>query len=59
MRPSAISRYYYRSNVVDRHDQERQGVLKLEKSWVTHNGWFRLFTTLFEITVQEDAYPET
>eukprot|EP00978_Attheya_sp_CCMP212_P038794 scaffold195902_cov98-Attheya_sp.AAC.1 len=50
-RPSVISGYFIRSNCIDKHNHTRQGELKLEKKWVTMDGYFRIFTTVLGITV--------
>lgn len=52
-RPEAISKYFNRSNAIDRHNQLRQGFLKLEKWWVTHCCWFRMNTTGIGMTVTD------
>lgn len=54
-RPHALGVYFKHSNVVDVHNQFRQGELALEKRWQTQDSWFRLFTTLVGI-VTVDAY---
>jgi len=40
------SLYFKGNNVIDVHNQNRQGTLALEKKWNTQDCWFRLFTTL-------------
>ena len=45
-RPECISTYFKFSNCVDLHNQARQYDLALEKKWITHNGYFRLYTTM-------------
>jgi hypothetical protein len=50
-RPSVISRYFVRSNCIDTHNHARQSELKLEKKWVTTDGYFRIFTTVLGMTV--------
>ena len=40
------SLYFEGNNVIDVHNQNRQGTLALEKKWNTQDCWFRLFTTL-------------
>jgi hypothetical protein len=52
-RPDVISKYFNDSNVIDSHNQARQGVLQLEKCWVTQHAWFRLVTTLIGMTVTD------
>jgi hypothetical protein len=48
-----ISEYFNDSNVIDSHNQARQGELRLEKRWVTHDCWFRLATTLIGMKVTD------
>jgi hypothetical protein len=55
LRLAVLSRYFSYANVVDVHDQMRQGILDLEYTWVTQNCWFRIATTLLGMTVT-DAY---
>jgi hypothetical protein len=50
-RPDVISRYFVKSNVIDKHNHARQAELKLEKKWVTKDGYFRIFTTVLGMTV--------
>ena len=50
-RPSVISFYFKRSNGIDVHNQQRQKELRLEECWVTTDGYFRIITTLFGMTV--------
>ena len=45
-RPQVASLYFKGNNVIDVHNQHRQGTLALEKKWSTQDCWFRLFTTL-------------
>jgi hypothetical protein len=55
LRLAVLSRYFSYANVVDVHDQMRQGILDLEYTWVTQNCWFRIATTFLGMTVT-DAY---
>ena len=48
-RPQVATLYFKGNNVIDVHNQHRQGTLALEKKWSTHDCWFRLFTTLVGI----------
>ena len=41
-RPHVISQFFRYSNCVDVHNQARQFELALERSWVTHEAYFRL-----------------
>jgi hypothetical protein len=52
-RPEIISKYFQRSNGIDKHNQARQFELKLEKHWRTQNAWFRLATTIIGICVTD------
>ena len=50
-RPHVIAKYFRDSNIIDVFNQSRQFDLRLEKQWVTDDGFFRLVTTLFGIVV--------
>mmetsp|Transcript_1406 Transcript_1406/g.2559 ORF Transcript_1406/g.2559 Transcript_1406/m.2559 type:complete len:267 (-) Transcript_1406:216-1016(-) len=50
-RPDVLSFYFSHSNIVDVHNQQRQKELRLEKCWVTQDGYFRIITTLIGITI--------
>ena len=52
-RPEILLNYFKYSNCVDMHNQARQFDLGLEKKWVTHNGYFRLYTTILGMTVTD------
>ena len=52
-RPDVISKYFAHSNVIDIFNQARQFDLRLEKHWVTDDGFFCLATTLFGIVVTD------
>ena len=44
--PHFLGRYFNACNVIDNHSWMRHYDLVLEKYWVTHNGYFRLATTV-------------
>jgi len=50
-RPHVCHLYFSNCNVIDVLNQSRQSDLKLEKHWITTNGFFRIATSLFGITV--------
>ena len=50
-RPHVVSQFFTYSNCVDVHNQARQFELALEKSWVTHEAYFRLYTTMLGMIV--------
>jgi Transposase IS4 len=50
-RPEIISKFFERSNMIDKHNQVRQSELALEKRWLTQNPYFRLHTTILGFTV--------
>ena len=50
-RPELVSFFFEHINAVDIHNHLRQYCLKLEKKWVTKNGYFRLATTLTGMNV--------
>jgi hypothetical protein len=52
-RPFVVSEYFNNCNKIDLHNQSRQHDLKLEKMWVTEDGYFRLVTTLIGIGITD------
>jgi hypothetical protein len=50
-RPEIISKFFERSNMIDKHNQLRQFELALEKRWLTQNPFFRLHTTILGFNV--------
>jgi hypothetical protein len=50
-RPSCVSNYFEHSNTIDTHNHLRQGILKLEKHWITQSIWQRLPITVIGMTV--------
>ena len=46
-RPDIVARYFLFSNVIDIGNQSRQSDLKLEKHWITSDGYLRNITVLF------------
>jgi Transposase IS4 len=52
-RPSIVSFFFLHSNSIDRHNHARQFELRLEKFWVTANGYFRIFTTIAGINATD------
>jgi hypothetical protein len=52
-RPEVVSKFFASSNVIDTHNQLRQDLLQLEKTWLTKNPYFRLSTTLIGINVTD------
>ena len=50
-RPECCSTYFQHCNVIDVHNHLRQKNLRLEKHWVTRDGYFRIFTTILGICV--------
>jgi len=49
-RPQVCSLFFENNNKNDIHNQMRQYELRLEKCWVTFDGYFRIITTLLGIT---------
>lgn len=45
-RPQVAHTFFEHAGVIDEHNKIRQGMLYLEKKWLTKNPWFRLCTTL-------------
>jgi hypothetical protein len=50
-RPEIISKFFERSNMIDRHNHVRQSELALEKRWLTQNPYFRLHTSIVGFNV--------
>ena len=50
-RPELVSFFFQHVNAVDIHNHLRQSSLRLEKKWITFDGYFRLSTTLIGINV--------
>ena len=50
-RPSVISFYFEKSNGIDVSNQMRQKELRLEKCWVTNDGYFRILTSMIGMNV--------
>jgi hypothetical protein len=50
-RPACLSDYFEKCNVVDVHNQMRQGILGLEEKWVTQCGFFRVLCTILGMCV--------
>ena len=50
-RPELVSRFYRSSNCVDMLNQLREDGLRLEKQWVTRDGYFRMCTGLTGMTL--------
>jgi hypothetical protein len=52
-RPEIAAKYFLQSNKIDMFNQARQAELKLEKHWVTEDGYFRCIMTLFGTCVTD------
>ena len=52
-RPEIMFDYFDKCNIVDMHNQARQFELRLEKQWVTEDGFFRNETTMFGVNVTD------
>ena len=50
-RPHVCSIFFGNCNGIDVHNQMRQKILRLEKCWVSMDGYFRILTTIFGICV--------
>ena len=48
--PDVCSKYFSFANIIDVHNQMRQGILKLEGYWRTTNHYLKLFETFLGIT---------
>lgn len=52
-RPTVVGDYFRSSNTIDCHNEMRQFFLKLEKHWITTDGFFRIITTFFGICITD------
>ena len=52
-RPKVLNTYFDNCGAVDAHNQARQGNLALEECWVTHNSYFRIWTTILGMGVTD------
>ena len=50
-RPEMAHTYFSHRGVIDFHNQQRQGILQLEKKWLTQDPYFRLATSIIGIHV--------
>ena len=55
-RPEILSEFFQDSNVIDSFNHVRKFELAMEKKWPTHNGYFRLQTTMEGIGVTQTWY---
>ena len=54
-RPVMVEQFFNSFAAVDIHDHLRQRSLGMEREWLTHMWWHRLYATLFSVSVV-DAY---
>ena len=54
-RTRMIADFFQYFSIIDVHDHYRQGSLELERHWITHCWWHRMFSTIFGICIV-DAY---
>ena len=50
-----IADFFQYFSIIDVHDHYRQGSLELERHWITHYWWHRMFSTIFGMCIV-DAY---
>ncbi len=50
-RPDAVEIFFPHFSTIDAHDHYRQRNLEIERTWVTHKWWKRLFGTLLGVIV--------
>jgi len=55
-RPEIVSEFFMDSNIIDSFNHMRQFELAMEKKWYTHDGYFRLLTTMEAIGVTQALY---
>ena len=51
--PAILANYFKYSNRVDMHNQAQKFDLALEKKWITHEAYYRLYTTMVGITITD------
>jgi hypothetical protein len=51
--PKVVSVYYSGAGAIDDLNAARQHELRLEKHWITHDGFFRIATTIIGITITD------
>lgn len=47
--PEAIRQFFQHFGAIDVHDHYRQGILGMERTWLTKKWWIRLFTTILGV----------
>ena len=50
-RPEVCDFVYEFISLIDEHNKQRQGILKLEKVWKTHDAYFRLLTSILGFAI--------
>ena len=55
-RPKCCSTYFLHCNVIEVHNHMCQKLLRLEKHWITCDGFFHIFTTVLGICVVDCWY---
>ena len=50
-RPRMIEQFFRHFGAVDVHDHLRQGSVGMEREWLTHTWWHRLFATIMSVCV--------
>ena len=50
-RPQAIMDFFEAFSKIDVHDHIRQGILEMERFWMTKHWYLRIFQTVFAVTV--------
>ena len=51
MRPVMIEQFFKAFPAIDINDHYRQGMLELERHWLTQSWWIRIFTTMFGLII--------
>jgi len=47
--PEAIRQFFHYFVAIDLHDHYRQGILEMERTWLTKKWWIRVFTTILGV----------
>ena len=55
-RPSLVEEFFSCSSAIDVHDHYRQGLLEMDRNWVTRKWYHRIFTTILGICIMDAFY---
>ena len=55
-RPSLVEEFFSCSSAIDVHDHYRQGLLEMDRNWVTRKWYHHIFTTILGICIVDAFY---